>query len=349
MRIRHAAAVAATLCAAAHAEPALAQAFTDPDERGPSLERVAIPLDFERPWGRGPLPIRDSMPLAAMRLALHPFSPETAAVGEPVGRVEVTWGNTFLDHDSATVDAEVARAAIEIRDGVTDYVDAGIEIPLVYRGGGVLDGVANFMHDAFSFPDGGRSAAPDDRYLIAVEKKSGALSEPDEDWGLGDVIVSSKANLADGSDGSGFGIAILGETRIPTANDDLGADGFDVGVTGAISTRPIDGFVVYGGLGGTWFPDDRHQGLRYEPLRGYGFLAVEWEALEWASLLLQGDVASPLLDGPDSIDGWQSYVHMGAAIDVTEELRLELAFVENLEDQDATADFALFAALGFRF
>lgn len=330
------------------AAPASAQVIEgDEDEAGPSLERIAVPFEFERPFGRGPLPIRDSMPLAAMRLALHPFSPETTPVGEPRGRVEVTWGNTFLSGSEAIVDAETARAAFEVRDGVTDTVDAGIEIPLVYRGGGTLDGIANFLHDAFSFPDGDRGEAPDDRHEIAV-LDDGNLAELDDGTGLGDVVISSKAMLADGLDGS-YASSLLGELRLPTAEDDLGADGIDVGLAVGLSGRLLDSVIAYGGAGGTYFSDARHEGIEYEPFRAYGFAAIEWQALDWVSLLVQADVATPLLEGPDEIDGWQSYVHFGAVVDVFDDARLELAFVENIEDQHSTADFALFAGLGFRF
>jgi hypothetical protein len=239
------------------------------------------------------------------------------------------------------------RAALEIRDGVTDTVDAGIEIPIVYRGGGTLDELANFLHDAFGFPDGGRGSAEDNRHEIAV-LNGGSVSELDGDFGLGDVVISTKALLTGGDDGT-FASSLLGELRLPTAPDDLGADGIDVGLSVGMSRRFLESFVAYGGAGGTYFFDDRHEGLRYESVRGYGFLALEWEALAWASLLVQLDLATPLLESPDDLAGWQSYVHFGAVIDVAPDTRLELAFVENVENQDATADFALFAGIGFRF
>jgi len=314
---------------------------------GLSLDRIAIPLDLPRPWGRGPLPLRDAMPLSAMRLALHPFSPDTALEGEPRGRVEATWSNTFLDNPDSLVDSESLRAAFEVRDGVADGVDAGIEIPVVFRGGGTLDSVANFLHDAFGAPDGDRGESEDDRHEIVVID-DGRVSDLDSDSGLGDVIVSSKARLHEDEDGL-FAVALLTEMRLPTAADDLGADGFDVGATLGLSARLLESVFVYGGAGGTWFSDDRHEGFRFEPFRGYGFAAIEWQIFDWASLLLQADAATPLLEGPDGLDGWQSYVHMGAVADLGETTRLELAFVENLEDQDATADFALFAGVGFTF
>ncbi len=316
-------------------------------EEAPTLGTLFSPLSARREWGRGPLPIRDAMPLSSMRLLLHPFGPGVPKRDHPAGRIEVTWANTFLSADDSTVDAETVRAAIEVRDAVSDRMDVGLEVPIVWRGGGVLDGVSNFLHDVFGAPDGDRSDARDGRHEIAVFDGAGR-SELDRDFGLGDLVLSSQARLHDGSPGSPA-VALRGELRLPTASDDLGADGIDAGLALGLSKRVFDGVYAYAGGGGTHFFDTRHEGFEFEETRGYGFAALEWQALEGFSVLVQADLASPLLRSPRELDGWQSYVHVGGIVDLSESARLELAFVENVEDQDATADFALFAGVGVTF
>ena len=45
----------------------------------------------------------------------------------------------------------------------------------------------------------------------------------------------------------------------------------------------------------------------------------------------------------------QSYLRMGAKVDLARRWRLEAGFTENLEDQQATTDFGIFAGIVRRF
>jgi hypothetical protein len=104
----------------------------------------------------------------------------------------------------------------------------------------------------------------------------------------------------------------------------------------------------FAGAGATAGGSRTVRGVGYERWRAHGFAALEWRVGRKLSLLVQSDAASRLVSDVQSYPGVHWLIHAGARLRVSESTGLDLGLTENVKSQQATADFALHAALTLR-
>ena len=106
------------------------------------------------------------------------------------------WSNEFFlasnARESLTLDGESQRLALRYRAGITPLfghaLEWSLELPLLFTGGGVLDGPIENWHSTFGLPNSNRGDAPQDRYRIHYVRDGVTLVDREQgDSGLADV------------------------------------------------------------------------------------------------------------------------------------------------------------------
>jgi hypothetical protein len=315
---------------------------------------------------RGPIEVRDEWLLAQPKLTLPALSPDPVGRGRWQVRVAVNRGNDFGWTQAAKgelpeagdrrflVDGEHQTTEASVRVGVSSSLDLAVRLPVHWRGGGFMDGMIDLFHETFAFMgilDNDRDAFRVDKFR--VEGRSDDYDPfswtADEGMGLGNVELAAHWAFAGTQPGARWTWAAVGRVTLPTSTSVFETDGVDVGVQLLAAHRLAPAWDLYMGLGGTWFSEPEVDGVRYEEIRASGFLVVEWRPAPTWSLLVELNASSNLVTNISLYPELQTYVNIGAKLDLSRCWQLELGFTENIVDQQSTTDFGAFAGLVGRF
>lgn len=300
--------------------------------------------------------MRDGQVLAQARLVLPAGSAVTLDPGRTVWRLGLLWANTFawtqdvpgeapldrrflLDGETLTLDLGLAR-------GLRPGLDVSVRLPLLLRGGGVMDGFLDGVHRAFGLDDGGRPAFRRDAWRVeGLTPAGGTFAWSAGQAALGDLELGLRRRLA----GPGPArVALVARLGLPTSTGPLRQHAPALGLQ-VVAAHDLGASAVLQGGGGLVLGGTRDvAGVGYSGTRGQAFVGLERRLGARASLHLQADLASRLVDGIDRYPGVHAHLLLGASRDVGHGGRLELALVENLRDQQATADLAFHAAFSLR-
>jgi hypothetical protein len=226
----------------------------------------------------------------------------------------------------------------------------GARLPLRWRGGGIMDGIIDWFHEVTGLPGGARPLFPSDRLRV---EGSDSLRRPVR-WegapgtGLGDLELLGLWAFRPPARRA-FSAALVVRAALPTGTDDFASTGAAVG-TQVVSARTLGrAFDVYAGAGAVLQPRRVVAGVEYAPVRGQGFVTLEWRPARRWSIVAEVDASTRLVRNLVSYPGWQSYLRLGAQVDVGERWRLHGGFVEGIRSQQATTDFGIVAGLSRRF
>jgi len=149
---------------------------------------------------------------------------------------------------SAGLDMEIAELNLRLRKTFRDSIEFGIDLPVMSFSSGFMDGFLNRYHDAFGFPDYGRSRRPDNKFLYEV-RKNGRLILRGENGhiGIGDARLSVKKPMVIGDPA----VSIGGEIEFPTgdAESGYGNGSFDAGISVLIDKVVSERVKTYVNLG----------------------------------------------------------------------------------------------------
>ena len=330
---------------------------------------TAVPPDVAadpvppRRCAAGPVEGREEWLLSQDRLTLPAFSPYAPGRGRTELRVHFDWGSDFgwdqdlageVPHDRRyLVDGEHRTLEVDLRRGIGDRVAVGLRVPLRWRGGGVLDPIIDAFHrvvtDPLGLPDNGRPEFFRNRFRALGRDGEGrpVVWTAAGGAGLGSLELSAVWTLHAPPEGWTGALAL--RLLLPTGTGPFGSSGLAAGVQYA-AARPLGRRVdVYLGAGAAAFTDRESHGIRYEPARVHVFSAIEWRLARRWSLLVQADGSGRLVTNLDRYPGVQSYLRIGAKVDLSERLRLEGGFVENVVNQDVTTDFGIFLGMSRGF
>jgi hypothetical protein len=139
----------------------------------------------------------------------------------------------------------------------------------------------------------------------------------------------------------------VGRVALPTATAPFDTSGLGAGgqLVGALPLgRTVD---LYLGAGFTVQDPGPVRGLEYAPARGEGFAALEWRPWRRASLVVETNAASRLVENVDSYPGIHWVVDVAGRLDLGRGTRLDLGLTEGILDQQSTPDLAFYFALGW--
>ena len=325
--------------------------------RNPS-QRWHISRATYRP--RGPVEKRDEWILAAPHLTLPAFSPDPLPKGEWRVHFHVDRGNDFgFDQFGPAenpidrrflVDGEHQTTELGARYGLFPRLSVGIRVPVHWRGGGFMDSIIDWFHEAGSgigFLDNGRPAFRKDLYRMEGRDTAfNAISWNDKrGTGLGNIELDAMWNFVQPCCRSDWRAALVTRVALPTGTDPYDTDSVDVGVQVAVAKQVGRRWDLYAGLGGTWFSETELDGIEYEELRWHFFAAIEYHLSRRISLVVETDWAPRLVTNLANYPATTGYLNLSGRWDITRCLEMEIGLTEHLEDQQGTVDFAAF--LGF--
>jgi hypothetical protein len=162
-----------------------------------------------------PFPVRDQNPL------LRPFYLPTATdvVGDGwVFRTTLSWSNTVdlpsTQTEDLYVDEETAELNLAVLYGAGPW-RARISLPVLARGGGILDGLIDDWHDWLHLTRGDRVSVPANAYRIEYQRKGYPTVSIGRGAALGDLDVEGGRELLSGAHGALSGWLGL---ELPTGN-----------------------------------------------------------------------------------------------------------------------------------
>jgi len=192
----------------------------------------------------GPLQVRNQFPLFLQ--ADTPF-PDTAAIEDSIF-AGISYSSVYLVKESADwsigLDMEIAELSLRVKKAVGNFLEIGLELPVLSFDSGFLDSFLNGYHDAFGFPDYGRSSRPDNAFLFDVKRKGiVVISGQGGRIGIGDVRLTLKAPLLRGDPA----ISLRADLEFPTGDADAGYGNgsFDTGLAFLADKRLGEYFMSY--------------------------------------------------------------------------------------------------------
>lgn len=139
------------------------------------------------------------------------------------------------------LDGESMRLALDMRVGITDEIEVGVEVPWVAHASGNLDSLIDTWHDIFGLPDGSRDDRPQDLLEFSYVDASGQVLDFTRNAsGIGDIRVYAGFDI-DSTENHQRALRV--SAKLPTGDADkfLGSGGFDLAVGVAGDIRVLGG------------------------------------------------------------------------------------------------------------
>jgi len=236
--------------------------------------------------------------------------------------------------ESIFIDGETYRTNFQLRVGVSDKLELGLDIPYLSHDGGSLDGFIDSWHNVFGLPDGGRSSYPEDQLRFSYEKDGQEMVNLNQAKdGLGDVDLNAMYQLPSTATRQW---ALRGQVKLPTGEveDLLGSDSTDVAVALHLSDRSWfekTGIALHGSVGLLWMGE----GAVLDNIRKdwvvYGSTTLAWQASEHVSLKLQLDAHTAFYDsGLTELGSESAQLTLGGAVKLSERWVVNLAVSEDI-------------------
>jgi hypothetical protein len=306
--------------------------------------------------GPAPFAVRDLNPF----IQVYGLPPPDAVEVTPPGRTRLQLlleiANSYVLRDGAeesiSLDGETWRLSFSARHGFSDRVEAGLEVPIVFHGGGVLDGLIEGWHDLWGMWDGDRGASPRNqldygyrdggREPIAVRSAQG---------GIGDVRLLAGVALFRPEDGSRE-LALRGSLELPTGDGSrlLGSGSVDAALSVDAVERGLAslGITGFGRLGLLASSDGDVLPERQRHLVAFGGLGLAWRAGGRVDLKAQVDGHGSFYRSELAQLGSGSLqLTVGAAIRLGTATVLDVAVGDNLF-VDTVPDFLVNVAVSHR-
>lgn len=233
----------------------------------------------------GPLQVKNQFPLF-----LHVNAPylESASIENSLS-ANFSYSSVYLVRESPEwdmgLDMEIAELDLMFRKNVSDFIEIGVDLPIISFNSGFMDDFLRSYHHAFGFPDYGRSNRPENKFLYEVRRK-GVLVIKGEGGriGIGDIRFTFKKPILTGDPSA----SLRGDVELPTgdAKKGYGSGSIDAGFAVMIDKKLGEKFKAYGNLG-VVFPGDlkAHEKVQLrefvygknESRLLYGKISVYWD------------------------------------------------------------------------
>ena len=271
-------------------------------------------------------------------------------------RVELAETSTVFNENlpsvTTTIKMEQLRSGLFLRYGLTDRLEVAMEIPLLYRYQGFLNGAVSQVERLTSGLSPARAALKNTGFVYNLTKNGQTLfSGSDGQLGLGDITLSSKYQVVT-EQGWVPGLSLRVAVKVPSGDEErfFGSGHADVGVGLAIEKKIADRWILYGNLNGI-VPTGPVAGLSVNPEMS-AIAAVEYLWTPAFSLVAQFDYySSPFRNtGTQILDGGVTEVVIGYNYQLRPNLVWQLYGVENLDFiTGSAADFTLSTLVTYRF
>jgi hypothetical protein len=235
----------------------------------------------------GPLQIRNQFPLFINVNA--PYL-ESASIENSLS-ASLSHSSVYLVKNSSEwsmgLDMEITELDLMFKKNINDFIELGVDLPVLSFNSGFMDGFLNSYHDAFGFPDYGRSNRPDNEFLYEVRRNGDiVIKGKGGRTGIGDMRLTVKKPLLKGDPA----ISIRGDLEFPTGNADAGYGNgsLDAGIAILVDKRLAEWLKTYMNIG-VVFPGNL-KGHEKVNLRDFIYGGTAIEASVWKDISLLGQL-----------------------------------------------------------
>jgi hypothetical protein len=272
---------------------------------------------------------------------------ESSASVTPAGRLRLglsmdvanDYATNSTNNEQVTLDGESYRWVLAARYGISNRLEAGIEIPYILYGGGFLDGFITDWHSAFGLSQGGRDTAAKDRLLFSYRKDGvQKLRMSHADSGIGDISLNGGMKIYDAlGDGAHDSLALRTTLKLPTGDSGSlrgsGSVDFALSLCGSMNSFTEWGSLgLYGSLGGMAMTDGDVLRDQQNNVVGFGTVGLGWGPAEWISFKAQLNAHTPLYHGSslDEISSSSLMLVIGGALRFPGNYLLDIAVSEDV-------------------
>lgn len=306
--------------------------------------------------GVGPFPVRNFQALNLLVMAMPGERAEVIKKGEFDFRLELAeTANIARDETNqavARMKFETLRTGAFLRYGITDRFEAAVEIPVIYRWGGFMEGAIIGVERATSGEAPARTAMKNFGYVFDVRTGDRTLfAGGDGQVGLGDISFYGKYQVLRESR-TVPALSLRIGVKAPTGNaaQVFGSGHPDAGIGLAVEKTVGSRFILYGNISGV-FPTGRIAGLPLHPVVS-GIAAVEYLWSDSLSFTAQFDYYSSPYHGTGTqvLNKGVTEAAFGFSYRFTRNLVWQLYGIENLDFiRGSAADFTAATLLTVRF
>ncbi len=205
------------------------------------LGAITIRASAQVPFS-GPIPLRDPAPFNLLFLQFQPQGADVLPPGRNTYRLQLDLINNLLipapTGASVVIDNEYQRLTLTWRHGLGDRNELQVQGGVLWRNGGILDGIITFYHHLTGLPADaiddplGRDHWPQYRSIIQVINSSGhVLVNQGNGFGLAETLVTLKHSLISPTNRSALALRLA--IKLPTGNPRLllGSGNVDEGIS----------------------------------------------------------------------------------------------------------------------
>jgi hypothetical protein len=313
----------------------------------------------------GPLNIRNQMPMYLFYMSMVPEKAQTLKKGKAFFETGYHVSNTIIRQNDpwpswkpysdltyyATIDCEVNRIYADVRYGILDNLEAGIDIPFFIYSGGYLDHFIRDFEKTFKFitTPSAREERPDGKYEVKIDHYGqniiNDVSEPD---GLGEITLELKYKVLE-EKGSYPTLSLRSALKLPTATDTssklLGSDKVDFGLGILADKRLLDRFYMFANFNVAFIQKpDLLEKLKVDDYMLSGMLGLEYFVTNRTSLMLQGTANTSVYEnGINSLGKAACVLTFGFNHNFTEKVSWQIGMEENVDS--ASPDFGLYTSI----
>ena len=318
-----------------------------------SIFSQPVPVGAE---GFGPFPVRNFQPFQQLVLSLPGDRAAVVKPGTLDVRLELAETASVYNENSppttVTVKFETLRSGLFLRYGATEKLELGLEVPVLYRYEGFMNGAITVTERATTGLNPARDALKNTNFIFNVTRNGQTImSGGPGAVGLGDTTLMSKYQLL--TEGAAMpAVSLRGAVKLPTGDqaDFFGSGSPDFGLGLAVEKLVAGRWMLYANMTGV-VPTGTIAGLGLRPTFS-GLAAIEYLWSENLSITTHFDYySSPFHEtGAQAFDRGITESVLGFNYRVVSHFLWQVYAVENVDFiTGSAADFTVSTVFTYRF
>ena len=324
------------------------------------LAALLVSLSFQpalaRAEGFGPFPVRNFQPLQHLVLSLPGDRANVVKSGTLDVQLELAETasiyNEYSPQGNVIVKFETLRSGLFLRYGATDRLELGLEVPVLYRYQGFMNGAITATERATTGLNPGRDALKNTNFVFNVTRNGQTImSGGPGAMGLGDTTLMSKYQLL--TEGAATpAVSLRGAVKLPTGDQSVffGSGSPDFGLGLAVEKLVAGRWILYGNVTGV-VPTGTIAGLGLRPTLS-GLVVIEYLWSKNLSITAHFDFYTSPFSGTNSavLDHGVTESVLGFSYRVAPHFLWQVYAVENLDFiTGSAADFTVSTVFTYRF
>ena len=306
--------------------------------------------------GFGPFPVRNFQAFHQLVLSLPGDRAAVVKPGTLDVRLEFAETASIYNENSpqtnVTVKFETLRSGLFLRYGATDRLEFGLEVPVLYRYEGFMNGVITATERATTGLNPARAALENTNFVFNVTQNGQTImSGGPGAIGLGDTTLMSKYQLL--TEGAVMpAVSLRGAVKLPTGDQSafFGSGSPDFGLGLAVEKLVAGRWMLHGNVTGV-VPTGTIAGLGLRPTVS-GLAAIEYLWSDNLSITTHFDYYSSPFHGTGvrAFDQGVTEAVLGFSYRVVSHFLWQVYAVENLDlIEGSAADFTVSTVFTYRF